>query len=165
MIQNKTLEVCLEETFAHHKSHYPQDHQRATIKSLLGCAQEFEGYVSSQAIALIARLLDLTEAQVFEVVSFYSLYDLEPVGKFKIAVCTNVSCYLRGSENLVACFRKKLNLDFGQTSEDGLFTLKEVECLAACAQAPALQVNGVYWGNVDEEKLQEWIENPKEISE
>ncbi len=153
----------LEKTFEDHKEHYPKDHGRATIKSLLRVAQEIQGYVSAEAVKSISQILNLTESEVYEVASFYSLYDLSPVGKFKIALCTNVSCYLRGSEQLQDCLKRKLKIDFGQTTEDGIFTLKEVECLAACAQAPVLQINGSYWENVDEASLSEWIEHPKDL--
>jgi NADH-quinone oxidoreductase subunit E len=132
---------------------YPEDRKRSAVMAALRIAQEEHGWLSRELMDYIAGLLALPPIQVYEVATFYSMYDLEPVGKHKISVCTNVSCMLCGSDTIVAHLEKRLGITLGQTTPDGRFTLKEVECLAACGGAPMLQIGKQYYENLTPEKL------------
>ena len=139
---------------------YPEGQKRSAIKTALMLVQEFnQGWLTLDLMDRVAAYLDMPSIAVYEVASFYSLYDLAPVGKYKIALCTNVSCYLRGSDNIVRHLNEKLNISFNDTTDDGRFTLKEVECLAACGQAPAMQINGTYYGPLTVELIDDILEN------
>jgi NADH-quinone oxidoreductase subunit E len=141
---------------------YPPGKKRSALKTALMSAQEEYGYISVPIMDAIAVLLEISPIDVYEVASFYTLYDLAPVGTYKISLCTNISCWLRGSDLLLECIKTKCKIKPNQTTSDGLFTLKEVECLAACGQAPALQINGRYHGPVTVEQLDRWLSDPKE---
>ena len=132
---------------------YPEDRKRSAVMAALRIAQEEHGWLSRDLMDYIANLLGLPPIQVYEVATFYSMYDLEPVGKHKISVCTNVSCMLCGSDTIVEHLEKRLGIKLGQTTPDGRFTLKEVECLAACGGAPMLQIGKQYYENLTPEKL------------
>jgi NADH-quinone oxidoreductase subunit E len=133
---------------------YPPGKQRSAIKAALRLVQDFnQGWLTPALMDAVAAYLDLPVIAVYEVATFYSLYDLAPVGKYKISLCTNVSCYLRGCERLAQHLFEKLNIHFNETTDDKKFTLKEVECIAACSQAPAMQINGTYYGNLTIETL------------
>lgn len=132
---------------------YPQDRKRSAVMAALRIAQEERGWLSQDLLDYIAGLLELPPIQVYEVATFYSMYDLEPVGRHKICVCTNVSCMLRDSGGIVAHLEKRLGITLGQTTPDGRFTLKEVECLAACGGAPMIQIDKQYYENLTPEKL------------
>jgi NADH-quinone oxidoreductase subunit E len=118
---------------------YP--HKRSALIPLLHLAQEQDGWVSEDAMREIAMLLDLTPAEVLGTCSFYEMFKLEPVGRYLINVCTNVSCMLLGAYELLDQFEQKLGVAAGSTTVDGEFTLQEVECVAACTQAPCALVN------------------------
>jgi len=105
----------------------------------------------------VAAQLNMPPMSVYEIAHFYSLYRLKPCGKNELAICTNVSCWLRGAEDLLKYASELLDVQPGETSEKYSITLKEVECLAACGQAPAAQINGRYIGPLDKEKLLAWI--------
>lgn len=124
--------------------------EQSLLLPLLHEIQAKEGWVSSDAIKEAAAFLHLPLARVQEVATFYTMYNKKPVGKKHIQVCTNVACFLRGSDNLVACLEKRLGIACGETSADGKYTLSEVECLAACGTAPVMQVNDQYYENLDE---------------
>lgn len=121
---------------------YPPEQKQSAVVEALFVAQAQNGYwLSEAAMNAVAEYLELPPIVVYEAATFYDLFNLKPIGKHKIAVCTNVSCMLRGSEEIVACLKKRLGIEVGETTEDGLFTLREVECMAACANAPMCQID------------------------
>lgn len=138
------------------RSEFPE--RQALLLPLLHEIQEKEGWISEGALRETSEFLDLPLAKVKEVVTFYTMYNRKPVGKYHIQVCTNIACFLRGSDQIVACFEKKLGISCGETTEDGKFTLSEVECLAACGTAPVMQVNNDYHENLDEKSCQAWMD-------
>jgi len=120
---------------------YPADQKKSATMSALRIAQEEKGWLSNETIAEVARYLGLTDIEVFEVASFYNMYDLAPVGKHKITVCTNLPCALSGGVHAADYVKQKLGIDFNETTPDGKFTLKEGECMGACGDAPVMLVN------------------------
>jgi NADH-quinone oxidoreductase subunit E len=131
--------------------HYPT--KRSVLVPTLLYAQDEMGYLSDEVIQEIARRLELTELDVRNVISYYSMLTTKPRGKYNVQVCTNIACMLRGGEELFAHCRKKLGIGHKQTTEDGRFTLEEVECIGACSWAPAIQVNYDFHENLTVEKL------------
>ena len=154
-------------------SKYPEGKQKSAIMPLLHLAQyqvaangpygpfsEGGGWVPRAAMDEIARLVDEAPIKVYEVATFYSMYNLHPVGKYLIQVCTTSPCMLGGvgSDVIVETCRKHLGIDFEQTTTDGLFTLKDVECLGACVNAPMVQINDDYYEDLDAQKIIDVIE-------
>jgi NADH-quinone oxidoreductase subunit E len=134
-------------------SRYPQDQQKSAILPLLHLAQdEFGNYLSVEAMDYVARLLTIQPIEVYEVATFYSMFNLKPVGRFLLEVCHTGPCAIRKGEWLVEYLKKKLNINVGETTADGLFTLKTVECLAACGYAPMLQCGEHYHEFLDSEE-------------
>jgi NADH-quinone oxidoreductase subunit E len=131
--------------------HYPT--KRSVLVPTLLYAQDEIGYLSEEVIQEIARRLELTELDVRNVISYYSMLTTKPRGKYNVQVCTNIACMLRGGEELFAHCRKKLGIGHKQTTQDGRFTLEEVECIGACSWAPAVQVNYDFHENLTVEKL------------
>ena len=134
---------------------YPPEHKQSAVMAALHIAQDEHGWLSVPLMDYVADLLAMRPIQVYEVASFYSMYDLKPVGRHKISVCTNISCLLRGSDDIVAHLKGRLGIGFGETTADGRFTLKEVECLAACGGAPMFQVGKTYYENLTPERIDE----------
>ena len=132
---------------------YPPEQKGSAVMAALRIAQEEHGWLSVPLMDYVAELLSLRPIRVYEVASFYSMYDLKPVGKHKISVCTNISCMLCGSDGVVAHLEKKLGIKMGETTKDGRFTLKEVECLAACGGAPMFQIGKTYYENLTPDKI------------
>jgi NADH-quinone oxidoreductase E subunit len=128
---------------------------------VLYLAQREFGHLGSEAIEYVARLMDQAPARVLGVVSFYTLYNMKPVGRHHIQVCRTLPCALRGAENVTRLLKKKLGIEPGQTTPDGRFTLSEVECLASCGTAPMMQVNDDYYENLTEEKIDEILDGMK----
>jgi len=120
---------------------YPADQRESAIMPALWLAQERFGFISQDAVDLVARSLDVDSSVVAGVATFYTMYHLEPVGRHVIQVCCTLSCSIMGAEKLVKRLETKLGIHVGETTKDGRFTLKKVECLAACGYAPMLQVN------------------------
>ncbi|MDO8335661.1 MAG: NADH-quinone oxidoreductase subunit NuoE [Candidatus Saccharibacteria bacterium] len=120
---------------------YPIDKKQSAVMSALAIAQEEKGWLASETMDFVARYLDMPPIAVYEVATFYNMYNLEPVGKYKITICTNLPCALSGSNESAAYLKKKLGIEYNQTTADGKFTLKEGECLGACGDAPVLLVN------------------------
>lgn len=118
--------------------------KRAAILPTLWLAQGEFGYLSSEAVEYVAGLLDLSPATVQGVVTFYTMFATKPMGRFHVQVCTNLSCTLVGARTLVDCLEDRLGVPVGQTTEDGAFSLSEVECLGSCGTAPVVQVNEEY---------------------
>ena len=132
-------------------SRYPV--KRSALIPLLYVAQRDQGYVSEAVMQEIARLLGLTPPQVYETVTFYTMFNLKPVGKFHIQVCKSLMCALVGSDTMIGWIKAKLGIAPGESTTDGLFTLSAVECLAACGTGPMMQINEDYYEQVTEDKL------------
>ncbi len=132
-------------------SRYPV--RRSALLPLLCLAQQEEGYVSEAAMKEIAGILKLTPPQVYETVTFYTMLNLKPVGKFHIQVCKSLMCALVGSDTLLGWLRAKLGINPGETTPDRMFTLSTVECLAACGAGPMMQINADYYEKLTEEKV------------
>jgi NADH-quinone oxidoreductase subunit E len=133
---------------------YPPDQRQSAVLYALKIIQtENKGWLTEELMDAVAAYLGMPKVAVYEVATFYSLFELKPVGKHKISVCTNISCMLCDSESIVAHLKKRLGINTGETTPDGLFTLKEVECLAACGVAPAVQIGTVYHEKVTPEKI------------
>ena len=132
--------------------------QAALLPALYLAQREF-GYVSVEAMKYVAGIVGVSPARVYEVATFYTMYNKQPVGKYFIQVCTNISCALRGGMDLFAYLSKKLGLAEGQTSKDGRFTLVKVECLGACGNAPMMQVNDDYYEDLTPAKVDEILKS------
>jgi NADH-quinone oxidoreductase E subunit len=127
--------------------------KRSALLPLLYLAQEEEGYVTEAAMTEIAGILKLTPPQVYETVTFYTMLNLKPVGKFHIQVCKSLMCALVGSDQVLAWLRTRLGVGPGQTTADRMFTVSAVECLAACGTGPMMQINDDYYERLTEEKV------------
>ena len=132
---------------------YPKDRRQSALLAALRIAQDEHNWLSDALIEYVAKIIQVAPIRAYEVATFYSMYDLKPVGKHKISVCTNISCLLRGCDDVVAHLQHKLGIGFGETTEDGQFTLKEVECLAACAGAPMMQIGRQYYENLTTDRI------------
>lgn len=140
-------------------SKYPQGQQKSAVMSALRILQnQNRGFLTEDLMDAIAEYLEMPAIAVYEVATFYSMYELEPVGKHKICVCTNISCMLCGSDTVVGHLSKKLGIKLGETTTDGRFTLKEVECLGACVNAPVIQIGDKYYENLTEEKIDQVLD-------
>ncbi len=137
---------------------YPADRRQSALMAALRIAQDEHGWLSDELIVYVAGIIRVPPVRAYEVASFYSMYELKPVGKHKICVCTNISCMLRGSDAVVGHLKTRLGIGLGQTTADGQITLKEVECLAACAGAPMMQVNRDYHENLTPERIDAILE-------
>ena len=139
----------------HWLTRYPADRkQSAVLAALREVQHENGGYLTTELMDAVADYLDMPPIAVYEVASFYSMYELKPVGRHNIAVCTNISCLLRGSDTVLGYIEKKLGIKLGESTPDGKFYLKkEEECLAACCGAPMMQVDHVYYENLSPEKV------------
>jgi len=138
---------------------YPE--KRAALLPLLWLVQEEQGYVSEEAMTEVAALLDLTPSQVFQTISFYTMYNPKPIGKFHIQVCRSLMCALVGAENLMHWIDAKLGIKPGETTPDSLFTLKQVECLASCGTGPMMQINDDYYESLTQEKVNRILDDLK----
>ena len=133
--------------------------QRSFLIPMLLYTQDELGYLSDEAIGYIAQKVGLTELEVRNVVSYYSMLTTQPRGKFNVQVCTNISCMLRGAEEIYDHCQKKLGIGHKQTTQDGLFSLEEVECIGACSWAPAMQVNYDYHEKLKPETVDKILES------
>jgi NADH-quinone oxidoreductase subunit E len=122
-------------------SKYPKDRRQAAVMSALRIVQMERGWLSKESISEVAKYLRIPEIAALEVATFYNMYDLEPVGEYKITICTNISCMLRGSDEIVEHLQHKLGVGFNEVTPDGKFCLKEGECMGCCGGAPLLHVN------------------------
>lgn len=134
---------------------FPKEQKASAVIAALSIVQKHEGWLSDAMMNAIAAYLEMPKSAVYEVATFYSMYNLKPIGKYRIDVCTNVSCMLCGCDKIVAHLKQRLDIGFGETTLDKRFTLKEVECLAACGGAPAMQIDGEYYENLTPEKVDE----------
>lgn len=142
------------------KNRYPAGKQKSALIPILHLAQaEFEGWLSPDVMDYVASLLDILPVEVYEVASFYSMFNLKPRGKCLIEVCRTSSCWLLGAEDIVEHIENKLNIKAGETTIDGKFTLKTVECLGSCGTAPMMQIGAEYYENLTFEKVDEILNN------
>jgi NADH-quinone oxidoreductase subunit E len=135
-------------------SHYPQGKQKSALLPVLHLAQqEFGGWLDVSTMDYVASLLQLQPIEVYEVATFYSMYNLKPVGKYVFEVCQTGPCMVNGSDNIIEYIKQKLNIGIGETTQDGLFTLKTIECLGACGYAPMMQLGKTYREHLTKEKV------------
>ncbi len=141
-------------------SHYPPEKIKSALLPVLHIAQaEFGGWLSPETMDYVASLLKIKPVEVFEVASFYTMYNLKPMGKCILEVCQTSSCWLMGAEDIVKYIEKKLNIKVGETTKDGMFSLKVAECLGSCGTAPMLQCGASYHENLTYEKVDSLLEN------
>jgi NADH-quinone oxidoreductase subunit E len=138
---------------------YPSDQKQSAVMAALTVAQDETGHLSTQVMDFVAGYLGMPPIAVYEVASFYTMYDLRPVGKHKLCICTNLPCALSGAENAAEHLKKKLGIDWNETTADGRFTLKEGECFGACGDAPVmLHNNKSMLSFMTPEKIDRWLE-------
>lgn len=133
----------------------------SVILEVLYLLQKKFGYITREGMKYAADLLGITEEHVLGVVTFYSMFNTKPIGKYHLQVCTNVSCMLRGAYDLLNTIKSELNVKNGERTSDGLFTVTEVECLGSCGTAPVIQINEDYYENLNEEKILQIIQELK----
>lgn len=138
---------------------YPEGKQKSALIPVLHLAQEENGgWLSAEVMDYVASLLQLTSIEVYEVATFYSMYNLKPVGRYLFEVCQTGPCMLNGSDEIIAYIKEKLGIAVGETTPDGMFTLKTVECLGACGYAPMMQMGKFYKEHLTKEKVDQIIE-------
>jgi len=137
---------------------YPEGKQKSALLPVLHLAQEQFGWLSAETMDYVASLLKIEPIEVYEVATFYSMYNLKPVGKYMFEVCQTGPCMIKGSDDIVAYIGEKLGIKPGETTADGLFTLKTVECLGACGYAPMMQMGKFYKEHLTKEKVDAIIE-------
>lgn len=138
---------------------YPKGKQASAVMPLLDLAQrQHEGWIPQAAMDEIGRILDMPRIKVYEVATFYTMYNLRPVGKHHIQLCTTTPCWLRGSADIVNACQSRLGIKIGETTGDGGFTLSEVECLGACVNAPMVQINDDYYEDLTPARMTEIID-------
>ncbi len=141
---------------------YPEDRQASAVLPLLDLAQrQNAGWLSPEAIETVANLLDMPPIRVYEVASFYSMYNLKPVGKYHVQVCGTTPCMLCGAEEIFKTCQNQLGISNGETTSDGLFTLSEVECLGACVNAPVIQINDDVYEDLSSESVKNILSDLK----
>lgn len=141
---------------------YPEGKKASSLLPLLDLAQrQNNNWLPKAAMSEIASMLDLPMIKVMEVATFYTMYNLYPVGKNLLQVCTTTPCWLRGSDDIVSVCKNKLGINFGETTKDNKFTLLEVECLGACSNAPMVQINDDFYEDLDKESIKNIIEDLK----
>lgn len=134
-----------------HIAKYPEGKQQSACMPLLDLAQRQYGWLPTVAMDVVADMLGMAPVRVYEVATFYTMFNKEPVGKHHVQVCTNISCWLRGSDEIVKAVQEAAEIHTGETSQDGLITLWEVECLGACSNAPMMQINDDYYEDLNAE--------------
>ncbi len=158
---DQVLSAHVREEIDHWVAKFPEGRQRSAVIAALQAAQhENEGFVTPEIMDAIAAYLDLPAIQVYEVATFYSMFETKPVGRHSISVCTNISCWLRGADDIVAHIESKLGIKVGESTPDGKYYLKrEEECLAACCGAPMMMVDHHYHENLTPEKIDEALDS------
>ena len=143
-------------------SRYPNEQKASAVMPLLDLVmRQLGGWLTESAMKEVSKIINIPYIRVLEVATFYSMYNLEPIGKYFVQVCTTTSCWLRGSDDLLNTCKKYLKIDNNQTTEDGMFTLKEVECLGACVNAPMLQINDDYYEDLSNKDILNILEKLK----
>lgn len=140
-------------------SHYPEDQKRSAVMPALRIVQEVNGgHLTTQLMDEVADYLGMTPIAVYEVATFYSMYEHQPVGRHKICLCTNISCMLRGSDEILEHLETKLGVGVGEVTPDGRFSIKKVECLGACGGAPMMMIGKEYYENLTEASVDEILD-------
>ena len=160
MSSDTLLSEHVRDEIEHWKARFPEDRQRSAVIGALHAVQhENEGYLTPELMDAVAEYLELSTIQVYEVATFYSMFQTKPVGRHNVAICTNVSCMLRGADDIVEHVEGKLGVKLGESTEDGRIYLKrEEECLAACCGAPMMMVNHEYYENLTREQVDEILD-------
>ncbi len=165
MVKTKNLKVDIlsdhtREEIEHWLAKFPADQRRSAVLGALTAAQhQNQGFLTTDLMDAVAEYLGMAAIHVYEVASFYSMYESEPVGRNNVAICTNISCMLMGSDQIVDHIENKLGIKIGESTEDGRIFLKcEEECLAACSGGPMMQVNHVYHVNLTLDKVDEILD-------
>jgi NADH-quinone oxidoreductase subunit E len=160
MTESSTLSEHVRSEIDGWTARFPADQKRSAVLAALHAVQhENDGYLTAELMNSVAEYLELPTIQVYEVATFYSMFQTMPVGRHNVAICTNVSCMLRGADELVAHVEKKLGIKLGESTEDGrIFLKREEECLAACCGAPMMMVDHKYHENLTEEKVDEILD-------
>ena len=141
---------------------YPSDRKASAVLPLLDLAQrQNSGWLNHEVIAEVANLLDMAEIRVYEVASFYTMFNLKPVGKYHVQVCGTIPCALLGTEEIIKACQDKLNISLGQTTDDGIFSLSEVECLGACVNAPMMQINDDFFEDLTPASVEQILDDLK----
>lgn len=138
---------------------YPEDQRQSAVMQTLMIVQDEHGFLNEERMNAVAEYLRMPAVAVYEVATFYSMYEHKPCGKHRLEVCTNVSCKLRGAEEIVNQLKEKLDIDVGETTPDNLFTLRTVECLGACVNAPMMQVGRQYHEKLTADTLDSILEH------
>jgi len=150
-----------------HIAKYPKGKQASAVLPLLEIAQrQHDNWIPMKAIEYIANFLEMPIMHVLEVTTFYTMFNLSPVGKYHIQLCGTTPCWLRGSDDIKTACKNKLNIDLGETTKDGIFSLTEVECLGACSNAPMIQINDDFYEDLDPtimEKLLDDLQQGKKV--
>jgi NADH-quinone oxidoreductase subunit E len=143
---------------------YPAEHKQSAVMAALAIAQDEHGWLPEDVIAAVANYLDMAPIAVYEVASFYSMYKLQPAGRCKLTICTNLPCALSGANQAAEHLKRRLGIGFGETTADGQFTLKEGECLGACGDAPVLLVNNKRMESfMSKERLDALLDEMKQV--
>lgn len=124
-----------------HLSKYPSDRKQSAVIAALACVQKENGWLSKESIQAVADYLGIPDIAVYEVANFYTMFNINPVGEYKIRLCTNLPCLLKGADVAELYLKKKLGIGFSETTKDNMFTLQKSECMGACGDAPVLTVN------------------------
>lgn len=143
---------------------YPEGKQKSALLPVLHLAQEVYGWLSPETMDYVASLLQIEPIEVYEVATFYSMYNLKPVGKYLFEVCQTGPCMISGSDDIVEYIKQRLGINVGETTPDGLFTLKTVECLGACGYAPMMQLGKHYKEHLTREKVDQIIEDCRKLA-
>jgi NADH-quinone oxidoreductase E subunit len=151
-----------EDKFKHLASIYPR--KRSALIPMLLLAQKEHGYIKAETINYVGQYLDLDPSEVDSILSFYTLLRRRPVGKHHIMICTNLSCLLQGSDDIVACIERKIGVRLGEITSDGLFSAIEFECLGSCTTAPCMQVNGEFYENLDVSKTEKIVDDLRKLA-
>jgi NADH-quinone oxidoreductase subunit E len=160
MSADTLLSEHVREEIEHWKARFPEDRQRSAVIGALHAVQhENDGYLTPELMDAVAEYLELPNLHVYEVATFYSMFQTKPVGRHNVAICTNVSCMLRGAEEIVEHVENRLGVKLGESTGDGRIYLKrEEECLAACCGAPMMMVNHKYYENLTREQVDEILD-------
>ncbi len=145
------------------KERYPSP--KALSLPCLWMAQYQEGHISLDAIEAISKVIDIPPMEIYRVATFYTMFNLEPVGKYHIQLCKTLSCALCGKAEVLEKLSQRLGLNAGESSKDGKFTLTQVECLGSCGTAPVMQINDIYYENLTADKVDEILDNLEEVSQ
>lgn len=161
MSENVTLQLSAEsrEMIDHWIAKYPADQKQSAVMAALMTVQEEHGHLTPELMDAVAAYLEMPPIAVYEVASFYTMYEHKPCGRHVVNVCTNISCKLRGADAIVDHLEHKLGIRLGETTSDGQFTLRSVECLGACVNAPMMQVNKTYHENLTLENIDAVMES------